>query len=82
MQAIQANPVTKEQRATTDPIRKTVILQPLGKVLPSVSPIADLRASTNTLERGNRIYWAMYLVILGILLAAVVVGFAGYIGQF
>jgi hypothetical protein len=82
MRAIQSNLVTKEQMTTAEPIRKTVALQPVAQVLPTVSPIHDLLASTNALERGNRIYWAMYLAVLAILVAAMAVGFAGYISVF
>jgi hypothetical protein len=82
MQAIQSNQLTKEQAKTADAVRKTVALQPLAQVLPSVSPIHHLLASTSALERGNRIYWAMYLAVLAILGASVTVGFAGYISVF
>ena len=82
MQAIQSNQPTKERAIAGAPIRKTVALQPVAQVLPSVSPIHDLLASTSALERGNRIYWAMYLVVLAILVASVTVGFAGYISAF
>ena len=78
MQAIQNQP-TKEHALTGAAVRKTVTLQPVAQVLPSVSPIHDLLASTSALERGNRVYWAMYLAVLAILVASVAVGFAGYI---
>lgn len=82
MQAIQSNQLTKEQALAGAALRKTVALQPVAEVLPSVSPIHDLLASTNALERGNRIYWAMYRAVLAILVASVAVGFAGYISVF
>jgi hypothetical protein len=82
MQAIQSNQLIKEQAITAEPVRKTVALQPVAQVLPSVSPIHDLLASTSALERGNRIYWAMYLAVLAILVASVAVGFGGYISVF
>lgn len=68
------------QKISSESSTKIIVLQPLGKVLPIVSPIRDLLASTETLERENRIYWTMYLCILAILVAGVVVGFGGYIG--
>ena len=82
MQAIQSNQLTKEQVITGAAVRKTVALQPVAQVLPSVSPVHDLLASTSALERGNRIYWAMYLAFLAILVASVAVGFSGYISVF
>ena len=82
MRAIQSNQLIKERTTITAAVKKTVALQPVAQVLPSVSPIHDLLASTSALERGNRIYWAMYLAVLAILVAAVAVGFAGYISVF
>ena len=82
MQAIQSNQLTKEQAITGASVRETVALQPVAQVLPTVSPIHDLLASTSALERGNRIYWAMYLAVLAILVASVAVGYAGYISVF
>jgi hypothetical protein len=70
------------QKIQSDSLTKVFVLQPLTKVLPTVSPIGDLLASTNALEHENRIYWTLYLGILAILVAAVVIGFAGYIGAF
>jgi hypothetical protein len=70
------------QKTSSDSLIKAIVLQPLTEVLPTVSPIRDLLESTKALERGNRIYWTMYLCILAMLLAAVVVGFAGYISSF
>jgi hypothetical protein len=70
------------QKIPSDLLTKVVVLKPLTEVLPTVSPIRDLLESTDALERGNRIYWTMYLCILAMLVAAVGVGFAGYIGAF
>lgn len=82
MQAIQSNQLTKGQAITGAAIRKTVALQPVAQVLPGISPIHDLLASTTALEHGDRIYWAMYLAVLAIPVASVAVGFAGYISVF
>ena len=70
------------QKISPDLLTKVVVLKPLTEVLPTVSPIRDLLESTDALERENRIYWSMYRCILAMLVAAVVVGFAGYIGAF
>jgi hypothetical protein len=70
------------QNIPSDLLTKVVVLKPLTEVLPTVSPIGDLLESADALERENRIYWTMYLCILAMLLAAVVVGFAGYISAF
>jgi hypothetical protein len=67
---------------TSDLLTKIIVLQPLAQVLPTVSPIRDLLASTQELDHENRIYWNLYLGIMAIFVAAVVVGFAGYIGAF
>jgi hypothetical protein len=82
MQPIKTSSPIQEWTATTEPVEKASVLQPLSKVLPTVSPIYDLLASTNALERSNRIYWAMYSTMLAILIAAVAVGFFGYIAVF
>lgn len=70
------------QQTPSDSLTKVIVLQPLTKVLPIVSPVTDLLDSTNVLERENRIYWTLYLGVLAILVAGVVVGFAGYMGAF
>ena len=49
------------QKISSDLLTKVVVLKPLTEVLPTVSPIRDLLESTNALERGNGIYWTMYL---------------------
>jgi hypothetical protein len=70
------------QKTSSESLIKVVTLQPLTEVLPTVSPIGDLLANTNALDRENRIYWTLYLCILAIFVAAVAVGFAGYISAF
>ena len=78
---------TIEQKlsATTmpgQPIRSVAALQPVADLLPAISPIRDLLKSTSELERSNRIYSALSVVVVLIFVASVVVGFIGYIRVF
>ena len=80
MKKIDQNPVREKPR--TQPIRSVAVIVPLTDLLPSVSPIQDLLASMEALDRGERVYWRLSALALVILTVGTIVGFIGYFSAF
>jgi hypothetical protein len=80
MENTEQNPVKEKPR--TQPIRSVAVIVPLTGLLPSVSPIQDLLASMEALERGERVYGRLSVLALGILTVGTTVGFVGYFSAF
>jgi hypothetical protein len=80
MKKIEQNPVKEKPR--TPPIRSVAVIVPLTDLLPSVSPIQDLLASMDALERGERVYRRLSVLALVILTVSIIVGFIGYFNAF
>jgi hypothetical protein len=77
MKITEQNSVTQKPR--TRPIRSVAVIVPLTGLLPSVSPLQNLLASTRALERSDCVYRKLNVLALVILTASVMVGFIGYI---
>ena len=58
------------------------VIVPLTGLLPSVSPIEDLLASMEALDRGERVYWRLSGLALVVLTVGTIVGFIGYFSAF
>jgi hypothetical protein len=80
MKKIDQNPVKEQPR--TQPIRSVAVIVPLTGLLPTVSPIQDLLASMEALERGERAYRRLSVLALVILTGGIMVGFIGYFSAF
>lgn len=80
MNIIEQDTVPKE--LVTQPVRLVVSIQPVTDLLPKISPIHDLLASTHALERGNRIYSLIAVCVLLILLVSLVTGLINYFRAF
>jgi hypothetical protein len=80
MKKMDQNPVKEKPR--TQPIRSVAVIVPLTGLLPTVSPIQDLLASMQALERGERVYRRLSVLALVILTGGIMVGFIGYFSAF
>jgi hypothetical protein len=80
MKKIDQNPVKEQPR--TQPIRSVAVIVTLTGLLPTVSPIQDLLASMEALERGERAYRRLSVLALVILTGGIMVGFIGYFSAF
>jgi hypothetical protein len=80
MKKMDQNPVKEKPR--TQPIRSVAVIVPLTGLLPTVSPIQDLLASMEALERGERVYRRLSVLALVILTGGIMVGFIGYFSAF
>ena len=80
MKKMDQNPVKEKPR--TQPIRSVAVIVPLTGLLPTVSPIQDLLASMEALERGERAYRRLSVLALVILTGGIMVGFIGYFSAF
>jgi hypothetical protein len=80
MKKMDQNPVKEKPR--TQPIRSVAVIVPLTGLLPTVSPIQDLLASMEALERGERVYRRLSVLALVVLTGGIMVGFIGYFSAF